>query len=317
MSARIITGDALAALSGLPDQSVNCCVTSPPYWGLRDYGQEGQIGLEETPEAYVARLVEVFREVRRVLKDDGTLWLNLGDSYAGSGKGAWDRTDVQKEVYVPKPRGREASMPKVPPGLKSKDLVGIPWRVAFALQADGWYLRQDIIWHKPNPMPESVRDRCTKAHEYLFLLSKSPRYYFDHDEMLEEADRANHRASPGVRRTPPGSADHTGFRNGRHYETRNKRDVWSVPVQPFNEAHFATFPPDLIRPCVRAGCPAGGLVLDPFAGAGTTGLVALEEGRDFLGIELNPEYVGLIEKRLAPLLAVRTLDCFFEEGAEA
>ena len=335
VSARIICGDCLDVLKTLPAESVNCCVTSPPYWGLRNYNCDGQIGLEATPEAYVSRLVEVFREVRRVLKDDGTVWCNLGDSYMAAQGGrqsaagllpksgtrythgnprerddvdcsSWSTRDVTEKVILS--RGM---------GLKPKDLVGIPWRVAFALQADGWYLRQDIIWHKPNPMPESVRDRCTKAHEYLFLLSKSPRYYFDHDEMLEEADRANHRASPGVRRTPPGSADHTGFRNGRHYETRNKRDVWSVPVQPFNEAHFATFPPDLIRPCVRAGCPVGGVVLDPFAGAGTTGLVALEEGRDFLGIELNPDYVTLIEKRLAPLLAVRTLDCFFEEGAEA
>jgi len=328
VSARILCGDCLDVIKTLPAESVNCCVTSPPYWGLRDYGVDGQIGLEETPDAYVSRLVEVFREVRRVLKDDGTLWLNLGDSYAtGAGKvGNCPGGGKQGEKWAgyrgghdkdPKAAGvGPMTQPNRMPiaGLKPKDLVGIPWMVAFALRADGWYLRQDIIWHKPNPMPESVRDRCTKAHEYLFLLSKSPRYYFDHDEMLEEADRANHRESPGVRRTPPGSADHTGFRNGRHYETRNKRDVWSVPVQPFNEAHFATFPPDLIRPCVRAGCPAGGTVLDPFAGAGTTGLVALEEGRNFLGIELNPDYVTLIEKRLAPLLAVRTLDTFFEEA---
>ena len=309
MTARIITGDALAALSGLPDQSVNTCVTSPPYWGLRDYGIDGQIGLEATPEAYVSRLVDVFREVRRVFRDDGTLWLNLGDSYAGSGKGAWDRTDVQKEVYVPKPGGREASMPKVPPGLKPKDLVGIPWRVAFALQADGWYLRQDIIWHKPNPMPESVRDRCTKAHEYLFLLSKAPRYWFDQDELKEPCATPPH---------APGNVKLDASRNDRDQMQkvwaadgmRNRRDVWTVATKPYPEAHFATFPPDLIRPCVRAGCPVGGVVLDPFAGAGTTGLVALEEGRDFLGIELNPEYVALIEKRLAPLQSITTLDDF-------
>ena len=383
MTARIICGDALTALCDLPDQSVNCCVTSPPYWGLRDYGTatweggepdcehvqrtnkhggtsnrpgleaqtyqyrdicpkcgavrvDGQIGLEETPEAYVSRLVEVFREVRRVLKDDGTLWLNLGDSYAtGGGKvGTCPGGGKQGEKWAgyrgghdkdPKAAGvGPMTQPNRMPiaGLKPKDLVGIPWRVAFALQADGWYLRQDIIWHKPNPMPESVRDRCTKAHEYIFLLSKSPRYYFDQDEMTEEPVYP-----PGTRKDVPkggfnskyaGDVARKGDESFRAIrERRNRRDVWTVATKPYKEAHFATFPPDLIRPCVRAGCPAGGTVLDPFAGAGTTGLVALEEGRDFLGIELNPEYVGLIEKRLAPLLAVRTLDCFFEEGAEA
>lgn len=204
-----------------------------------------------------------------------------------------------------------------------KDLIGIPWRVAFALQADGWYLRQDIIWHKPNPMPESVRDRCTKAHEYLFLLSKAPRYYYDADAIKEEAIGKNPHDLTGPGYHAPGQSPQTGLRRKTEDLTwatdgrRNRRDVWTVATKPYPEAHFATFPPDLIRPCVRAGCPVGGTVLDPFAGAGTTGLVALEEGRDFIGIELNPEYVGLIEKRLAPLLAVRTLDCFFEEGAEA
>jgi DNA modification methylase len=332
VTARIICGDALTALCDLPDQSVNTCVTSPPYWGLRDYGVDGQIGLEETPEAYVSRLVEVFREVRRVLRDDGTLWLNLGDSYASNSHtqstpkayggrfgeaGGSGRSVVETErITVRRPDGWTT-------GLKPKDLVGIPWRVAFALQADGYYLRQDIIWHKPNPMPESVRDRCTKAHEYLFLLSKSPRYYYDKDAIREpyaetSAGRYKYAFGGGpaavVTNNPAvgGAVPHTTQPNP---EGRNKRDVWTVTTKSYPEAHFATFPPDLIRPCVRAGCPAGGLVLDPFAGAGTTGLVALEEGRDFLGIELNPEYVGLIEKRLAPLLAVATLDQFAEASA--
>src|SRR5690606_4071995 len=178
-------GDALSVLKTMPDQSINTCVTSPPYWGLRDYGVDGQLGLEPTPEEYVANLVEVFREVRRVLRDDGTLWLNLGDSYAGSGKGAWDNKEVQKEVYVPDKDSPQCKLKKVPQGLKPKDLVGIPWRVAFALQADGWYLRQDIIWHKPNCMPESVKDRCTKAHEYIFLLTKNSKYYFNSDLIRE------------------------------------------------------------------------------------------------------------------------------------
>lgn len=263
---QIIHADVIAGLQSLPEKSVQCVVTSPPYslisselageaWGLRDYGVEGQIGLEETPEAYVARLVEVFREVRRVLKDDGTLWLNLGDSYAGSGKGAWDRTDVQKEVYVPKPRGREASMPKVPPGLKPKDLVGIPWRVAFALQADGWYLRQDIIWHKPNPMPESVTDRPTKSHEYIFLLTKKPRYYYDADAVRETCNYPN-QGKWGVDRKGYEN-DNTmkarkleGFINGSH---RNRRTVWEIATQPFPMAHFATFPEALVEPCIKAG----------------------------------------------------------------
>ena len=322
VSARIICGDCLDVLKTLPAESVNCCVTSPPYWGLRNYNCDGQIGLEATPEAYVSRLVEVFREARRVLKDDGTLWLNLGDSYNAAGRaGHGTRIGYKQGTNRASANGSDWNRPTAPE-LKEKDLVGIPWMVAFALRADGWYLRQDIIWHKPNPMPESVRDRCTKAHEYLFLLSKSPRYYYDHDEMTEEPVYP-----PGTRKDVPkggfnskyaGDVARKGDESFRAIrERRNRRDVWTVATKPYKEAHFATFPPDLIRPCVRAGCPAGGVVLDPFAGAGTTGLVALEEGRDFLGIELNPEYVGLIEKRLAPLLAVRTLDCFFEEGAEA
>ena len=342
MSARIICGDCLDVLKTLPAESVNCCVTSPPYWGLRSYVPDDspdkplEIGLDATPEAYVARLVEVFREVRRALTDDGTLWCNLGDSYMAAQGGrqsaagllpksgtrrthgnprqrddvdcsSWSTRDVTEKVIL-----NQGS------GLKPKDLVGIPWRVAFALQADGWYLRQDIIWHKPNPMPESVRDRCTKAHEYIFLLSKAPRYWFDRDEIREECSDKTVHTYP-----QPDKAQRAGCKTVSKSSTmrlatpdgaRNRRDVWTVATKPYPEAHFATFPPDLIRPCVRAGCPVGGTVLDPFAGAGTTGLVALQEGRGFLGIELNPEYVALIEKRLAPLLAVRTLDTFFEEA---
>lgn len=271
----ILTGDALEWLRQLPDNSVNTCVTSPPYWGLRDYGIDGQIGLEETPEAYVERMIAVFREVRRVLRDDGTLWLNLGDSYAGSGKGAWKVKDRQKEVYIPDPDSPQCRLPKVPSGLKPKNLIGIPWRVAFALQADGWYLRSDIIWYKPNAMPESVRDRPTKAHEYIFLLTKSERYYYDADAIKEDAVSGN-----------------------PNRPKRNKRTVWTVSTKPFKGAHFATFPPDLIEPCILAGCPEGGIVLDPFFGAGTTGLVARRHNRNFIGIELNPQYVEIAKNRI-------------------
>lgn len=264
MKTTLIQGDCRHVLPTLPAQSAHCCVTSPPYFGLRDYGHDGQIGLEKDPEAFVRELVEVFREVRRVLRDDGTLWLNLGDSYG-----------------------------------KAKQLLGIPWRVAFALQADGWHLRQDIIWHKPNPMPESVRDRCTKAHEYIFLLSKTSNYYFNNDAIKEPADPKNHRQSAGIRRTAPGSTAHGGPASGsRRYTTKNKRSVWSVTVKPFKEAHFATFPPDLIEPCILAGCPPGGHVLDPFNGAGTTGVVSVRHERNYTGIELNPEYLELTKKRL-------------------
>lgn len=298
----LLEGDCLQRLREVPDQSVQTCITSPPYFGLRDYGVDGQIGLEPTPEEYVARLVEVFREVRRVLRDDGTLWLNLGDSYARTG--GTDRK-VSASAKVGSTRNTLEQMSDrtskaASLGLKDKDLIGIPWRVAFALQADGWYLRQDIIWHKPNPMPESVRDRCTKAHEYIFLLSKSPRYYFDHEAIKEPADPKNHRKSPGIRRTAPGSTPHGGPASGeRTYETRNRRSVWTVATRPYKGAHFATFPPTLIEPCVLAGSRPGDLVLDPFNGSGTTGVVALAQGRRYIGIELNPEYLALTEQRLA------------------
>lgn len=329
----ILIGDCIESMRGLPEKSVNCCVTSPPYFGLRDYGVEGQIGLEATPDEFVAKMVEVFREVRRVLRDDGTLWLNLGDSYATTRK---NRTEAQATAKTGLGGGtktqcavlRQAS--KVTSGLKNKDLIGIPWRVAFALQADGWYLRQDIIWHKPNPMPESVRDRCTKAHEYIFLLSKSSKYYFDHKAMQEPcvkgaAGSEFHAGKTGEHQLGRASRKPRTAGNKSHkyvsayanseteehrtkaglmvvadvpWETRNRRDVWTVASQPFKEAHFATFPPALIEPCVLAGCPAGGKVIDPFGGAGTTDLVARRNSRDAIICELNPVYAAMAEDRI-------------------
>ncbi|MDE1901318.1 MAG: site-specific DNA-methyltransferase [Alphaproteobacteria bacterium] len=400
MSVRIVQADAREALRELPENSVHCCVTSPPYFGLRDYGtatwengdaecdhrgapmrtkaqinancgtgQDGknaeanefyreicgkcgarrvdrQIGLERTPDDYVDALTEIFREVRRVLKDDGTLWLNLGDSYAGSmkGIGADGKAYAGKKQQTNK--GAVGISSTLPPSakdynLKPKDLIGIPWRVAFALQADGWYLRQDIIWSKPNPMPESVTDRCTKAHEYIFLLSKSERYHYDNDAIAElitdstvlrvlqqdtESQTGSPRANGGAKTNGnmkavlrkqfdkemggggTSFAGHSGYRkadgtlltNGR----RNKRSVWEVATVGFAQAHFATFPPKLIEPCIKSGCPPGGTVLDPFGGAGTTGLVAERLGRNALLIELNPEYAAMAERRIhedAPL----------------
>jgi len=294
-------GDCLTVLRTLPDGFAHTCVTSPPYWGLRDYGHDGQIGLEETPDAYVERMVAVFREVRRVLRDDGTLWLNLGDSYAtGAGK-VGDRPGggAQGDGW----QGAKTSPNRLPiEGLKPKDLVGIPWRVAFALQADGWWLRSDIIWHKPNPMPESIKDRPTKAHEYVFLMSKSPRYYYDADAIKERATRASsgnreRHCHDGTR----GRSDHLGASiPWTNDDTgRNKRSVWTVTTRPFSGAHFACYPPDLIKPCIAAGCPEGGIVLDPFFGSGTTGMVAESLGRRWFGIELNPEYEPLIRQRTA------------------
>ena len=273
-NATILLGDCLASLQTLPDGSIDCCVTSPPYWGLRDYGVDGQLGLEKTPEEYVANMVAVFREVRRVLKEDGTLWLNLGDSYA-----------------------------------TGKQLVGIPWRVAFALQADGWYLRQDIIWHKPNPMPESVRDRCTKAHEYIFLLAKAPRYYFDSEAMKEPSVTGgaaglgfypNRAVAMG--RNPSGN-ESKDPRQGTRPMSRNRRSVWKVTTRPYKGAHFAVYPPELIRPCIKAGCRPGGTVLDPFGGSGTTAQVAIEEGRKAIICELNPEYAALAEQRISAAIS--------------
>jgi len=353
MGVRIITGDCRNALATLDARSVHTCVTSPPYFGLRDYGHAGQIGLEHTPDDFVAEIVAVFRDVRRVLRDDGTLWLNLGDSYAGSwgaqSRRVTDSDDVSWHGSQIKNHPKRASGTGSirQPGLKAKDLMGIPWRVAFALQADGWYLRQDIIWSKPNPMPESVTDRCTKAHEYMFLLSKGPRYYFDAEAIAEPLAEAsvqrlaqNVEAQTGSERVPGktngamkavggrravGNKTHKGtsayeagdeklrtkaglvdfaererakVEAGDLIGTRNKRSVWTVATQPFKEAHFATYPPDLIEPCILAGCPAGGTVLDPFGGAGTTGMVADRLQRNAVLIELNPDYAAIARRRI-------------------
>jgi DNA modification methylase len=304
----ILQGDCRDVLKTLPDCSVHCCVTSPPYYGLRDYGCAGQIGLESTPDAYVAELVAVFREVKRVLRDDGTLWLNLGDSYASfrDGKATPDSTrgdDVGTLVPKGSAMNRMAST-FAGSRVKHKDLIGIPWRVAFALQADGWWLRQDIIWHKPNPMPESVRDRCTKAHEYIFLLAKSPRYYYDADA-VKEPNSENSRMGgvyqeDGKTRRMRGGAGNDGIHKAgvvNSWSGRNRRDVWSIATQPYSGAHYAVMPPALAEVCIKAGCPAGGTVLDPFGGSGTTGEVAASEGRKAILIELNPEYVKLAENR--------------------
>ncbi len=300
---RILIGDCRDVLRSLPEGSVDCCVTSPPYWGLRDYGVDGQLGNERTYLEYVAHMVEVFREVRRVLRDDGTLWLNLGDCYATDTK--WGGSSGEKNGDQGGGARRER---KLTTGLKPKDLVGIPWRVAFALQDDGWYLRSDIIWHKPNPMPESVRDRPTKAHEYLFLLSKSERYYYDAEAAAEKStNRAPGNVEPHkyAKQYESGHGEHrtaAGLERIREAkETRNRRTVWTVGSQPYSGAHFATFPPKLIEPCILAGCPAGGTVLDCFGGSGTTGLVAEAHGRDWLLCELNPKYAELAERRVRNL----------------
>ncbi len=343
MTFRIIIGDAREQLRLLPDESVHCCVTSPPYFGLRDYGVAGQIGLEPTPDEFVIELVAVFREVRRVLRNDGTLWLNLGDSYARSDKKGGSGFGGKNQNYLGDNYSRACA--DVPPGLKAKDLIGIPWMVAFALRADGWYLRRDIIWHKLNPMPESVRDRPTTAHEYLFLLSKSERYFYDADAIMEASSPDSHaRAARGrsddhkwadgglgnqtiAKKSPyagriPGvnpkaaSAPVDGPRSRQNASfsaavadlvpMRNKRSVWATTAEPFSEAHFATFPPALIEPCIMAGCPIGGTVLDPFGGAGTTGLVADRLQRHSILIELNPAYAAIARRRIdgdAPLFA--------------
>lgn len=308
MSYQLIIGDCIDSLPRIPDGSVNCCVTSPPYFGLRDYGVDGQIGLEQTPEEYVAKVVEVFREVRRVLRDDGTLWLNIGDSYANGGRKTRDSdSKLQQRGMGTRPADGE--------GVKQKDLIGIPWMLAFALRADGWYLRQEIIWHKPNPMPESVKDRCTKAHEQIFLLSKSPRYYFDSEAMKEDAvggqtGKAASFKREGSKReqTIPGQAygTHRPEREDVAYngEKRNRRSVWSVATRPYKGAHFATFPPALIEPCILAGCPAGGVVLDPFGGSGTTAGVAVAHGRKAIICELNPEYGKLVNERVNSIASI-------------
>lgn len=330
MSTKIITGDSLQVLRTIADESVHCVITSPPYYGLRDYGTgtweggdpscphyrttkksettatghkhmqeigepvgdaiyktvcplcgavrvDNQMGLEATPEEYIAKMVELFREVRRVLKKDGTLWLNIGDSYAGrAGRWGGNKNMSAKQTSNNGSVGQiQVASKWHHDEIKPKDLIGIPWMLAFALRADGWYLRQDIIWQKPNPMPESVRDRCTKSHEYIFLLSKSPKYYFDYEAIKEPCSESNIKDF-----------------------MRRKRDVWSIATKPFKGAHFATFPEDLVLPCLLAGCPEEGTALDTFAGAGTVGVVCKKNNRNFIGIELNPEYAAMAESRI-------------------
>ena len=382
---KIYCGDSLEVLKTIPDNSIDCGVTSPPYYGLRDYGVDGQIGLEETPEQYIKRLVSVFSEFKRVLKLEGTLWVNIGDSYAGSSKGGAHYPECTEGYKQSTNKGmvNQKNIPGayVGNGLKPKDLIGIPWMLAFALRADGWYLRQDIIWSKPNPMPESVTDRCTKGHEYIFLLSKSDRYYYDADAISEPvANSTVQRLSQNIdaqtgsarvpgktngnmkavapryggnkytrdpeifNRTKSGNAyqfrDRRNKRDVWNYEdsliiwkwlynrigedandlyndyiaeSQNKNNVWTVSTKPFKEAHFATLPEELITPCILAGCPTNGVVLDMFFGSGTTGLVALKNFRNFIGIELNPEYVKMAERRLKPYLSqVSIFDCGVE-----
>lgn len=351
---KIYQGDCLEVLKTFEDNSIDCCVTSPPYYALRDYGADGQIGLEETPEKYIERLTSVFMEVHRVLKPNGTLWLNIGDSYAGN-------CSVTSTGRCSMGKPRERIDHRVFDGIKPKDLIGIPWMLAFSLRNAGWYLRQDIIWHKPNPMPESVKDRCTKSHEYIFLMSKSQKYYFDYEAIQEEANpnyisknirfggnkygdnddphfqiysgnvyepktkvrtqNNGYSKAGGHRDNSGGVGDYSKHGhtkkcqydgqvpNTMHlkredgikdevYFIRNKRDVWSINVKPNKEAHFATYPPELVSPCILAGCPEGGVVLDPFMGSGTTGIVANKLGRHYIGIELNPEYVEMAERRI-------------------
>ena len=299
-----LVGDVRETLRTLPDASVQCVVTSPPYWGLRDYGCEGQIGQEPTPAEYVATLRDLFRELRRVLRENGTAWLNLGDSYASDTKGSGGTGKSTPAGTANDGNGQLFRARRVQHSLKPKDLVGIPWRVAFALQDDGWWLRSDIVWAKPNPMPESVTDRPTRAHEFVFLLTKSERYLYDADAIKEPASgrssgaRAADKSGAGA-----GFEIRSGFARAGNVEwhTRNARDVWTIASEPYDGAHFATMPPELARRCVRAGSRRGDVVLDPFGGSGTTARVALEEGRRAILCELNPEYVELQRERLAPV----------------
>lgn len=321
--ANILVGDVRQRLSDIADGSVQCCVTSPPYWGLRDYGADGQIGLEQTPDAYVAEMVAVFREVWRVLADDGVLWLNLGDTYSSHKDfksiaqtlALGGSSEMASVIEKGKSVSRDSRMLKSQ-GFKNKELIGIPWRVAFALQADGWYLRQDIIWAKPNPMPESVTDRCTKAHEYVFMLTKSARYYFDNKAISEPA-KTDPGATWAQRKEAGATAGNMilgdGIRNGtqrvvhgkgvtsnltRQDGMRNKRSVWTITTKPFRGAHFAVMPEALVEPCVLASTRPDDLVLDPFTGSGTVAVVALKHGRNFVGVELNPEYAEIAKKRI-------------------
>lgn len=296
MRNQILFGDCKETLLQF-DEKARMCVTSPPYYGLRDYGGEDkQIGLEETPEEYIDNLVGVFSTVRDCLTDDGTLWLNIGDSYAGSGKGP-SKSLNQEHHHLEHKHSKI-----VPQGMKPKDLIGIPWMLAFALRADGWYLRQDIIWHKPNPMPESVKDRCTKAHEYIFLLSKNKKYYYNHEAIKEEAvgERWGGNKPIDMNNTKDEENQFNGLTRPRKmlYETRNKRSVWTVTPKSYKGAHFAVYPPELIEPCILAGSEEGDIILDPFMGSGTTAMVAKTHGRDYIGCELHEEYEDLILERL-------------------
>lgn len=365
----ILQGNCLETLKNIPDESVDCCITSPPYYGLRDYGtakwvggdpncshrnaelstrfnrtmtdtssiqkgnlgsdvrkyvkvcpdcgairEDQQIGLEESPEEYVERLVSVFREVKRVLKPEGTLWVNIGDSYCGTGS----KGNYKDPKYAEGRNGQTISLTQRIDGCKSKDLIGIPWLLAFALRNDGWYLRQDIIWHKPNPMPESVKDRCTKSHEYIFLLSKRPKYYFDYESIREKGvmtkgDSAGS-AQRDTRKTHGKGGGNSGINKAKErlaqeieelgYSMRNKRDVWTVTPAHYKEAHFATFPEELVKPMILAGCPKDGIVLDPFMGSGTTGAVAILNGRHYIGCELNEKYIEMANKRISDAVII-------------
>ena len=307
VTGKILVGDALDRLREIADGSIQTCVTSPPYWGLRDYGDDDQLGLESTPTEFVEKLCEVFDQVWRVLADDGTLWVNLGDSYAGA---SLSRASNNGRAGYGKPR--EGTFSRLGDGLKSKELVGIPWRFAFAMQDRGWYLRQDIIWAKPNPMPESVTDRCTKSHEYIFLLTKNPRYYFDSEAIREPlAESSLSRLAQDIDGQTGSARANGGAKTNGNMKAlgdpeagRNKRSVWNVGVASFKDAHFAVYPTALIEPCVKAGSAEGDTVLDPFSGSGTTGEVALKLGRNYVGCELNPHYAQLSEHRLTNALGM-------------
>lgn len=313
MTNRVICADAVSGLKALPDKCVQMCVTSPPYYGLRDYGVNGQIGVEETPDDYIERLVSVFRELRRVLRDDGTLWVNIADSYGGSSKGAWSRPISErpknKQVYHFETENPAAKIPNRWDGIKAKDMIGIPWALAFALRADGWYLRSDIIWEKPNCLPEPVKDRPTKSYEHLFLLSKSPQYYYDKEAIAEPVAEStverNKRAVGSKNKYANGlpGVNVQGIFKPRECTVapnmRNKRDVWHICTNSFRVGgHFAVFPEKLIEPCILAGCPVGGVVIDPFFGSGTTGAVAKRLGRQYIGIDLNADYCRLATERI-------------------
>ena len=306
----IINRDALYALRELPEESVHCCVTSPPYYALRDYGLDMQIGREDTPEQYIDRLTEVFRELRRVLRSDGTLWLNIADTYCGTGNKGY-----HADPKNPKGRnGQQIARNNRVSGCKQKDLIGIPWLLAFALRADGWYLRSDIIWQKENPMPESVKDRCARCYEHIFLFSKSRKYFFDYKAISEPiAPATAERLKRGMKggnkygKPVPGQPQPQSINRPREHgeikdadinPLRNKRDVWKINTVPFKGGHYAAYPPKLVETCLLAGCPEGGIVLDPFMGSGTTGMVAAQMGRHFVGVELNPEYTDLAYKRI-------------------